>query len=406
MNFGGIIAGALGGGAQAAGEIADANLKEQAAERAEKRSLALNFEKFKQEANYKLQMDRQAQERYMADSERVTARASSNMRGQDVAALDMLNNQVGGDSPEMSREEMAKLLEENPQYRQVYEQAGYMAPRRQSGIIGEEVRAARELGADPALRKDLTQAQKDMTVAERDAARERRDEQRYDLQVAREERQAAEGAARLSQGEQRLDLLGQQIAKSGSKDSPDTQEKLNTTINTHRQLITADSERLKSLEVMDPSNPEVAMLREGISRSRAIIAKAQKLQDTNLSGGDAAPTPSPAPAPRPGAAAPAAGGGKFASTAAEKDIAGVLRGQLEENKAALATERDPNKRQRLQANVAELEKQIQALGGSSQSNDNRRSGPGVATPKTFAERDALPPGTKYMAPDGTIRTKS
>lgn len=389
MNFGGIIAGALGGGAQAAGEIADANLKEAAAQRAEQRSLQLNFERFKQEANYKLQMDRQAQERYMADSERVTARAAGNMRGQDVAALDILNNQVGGDSPEMSREEMTKLLEENPQYRQVYEQAGYMAPRRQSGIIGEEVKAARELGADPALRKDLTQAQKDMTTAERDAARERRDEQRYDLQVAREERQAAEGAARLSQGEQRLDLLGQQIAKSGSKDSPDTQEKLNTTINTHRQLITADSERLKSLEVMDPSNPEVAMLREGISRSRAIIAKAQKLQDTNLSGGDATPAPSPAPAPRPGAAAPAAGGKvSMKSTPEEMDKIPIWRGQLEEANKALASATLDSERNRARENIRQLNALIdETLRKSGQTNDNRASAPGARTPiEAFLKR--------------------
>lgn len=388
MNFGGIIAGALSGGAQAVGQIADDNLKEQAAMRAEQRSLQLNFEKFKQEADYKLRLDRQAQERYMTDAERVTARAGANMRGQDAASLDMLNNQVGGDAPEMSREEIAKLLEENPQYRQVYEQAGYMAPRKQSGIIGEEVRAARELGADPALRKDLTQAQKDMTTAERDAARERRDEQRYDLQVAREERQS-------DQGERRLELLAQQISKSGSKDSPDTQEKLNTTINTHRQLITADSERLKTLETMDPKNPEITNLKDGIARSRSIIAKAQKLQDTNLSGGDA-PAPSPAPAPRPGSSAPVSGGKpSWQSQQAYSDQVQIILNEWKR-------ETDPEVK-------AALTRELKRLGvdPTSQSNDNRASGPGaIPQINSREELNALPKGSRYIAPDGTTRIKS
>lgn len=385
MNFGGIIAGALSGGAQAVGQIADDNLKEQAAMRAEQRSLALNMEKFEQEADYKLRLDRQAQERYMADAERVTARAGANMRGQDAASLDMLNNQVGGEAPEMSREEIATLLEENLQYRQVYEQAGYMAPRKQSGIIGEEVRAARELGADPALRKDLTQAQKDTISAEDKASRERREDQRYNLQVAREERQS-------DQGERRLELLAQQIANKGSKDSPDTQEKLNTTINTHRQLITADSERLKTLETMDPKNPEIAGLKDGIARSRAIIAKAQKLQDTNLSGGDAAPSP----APRPGSSSPVSGGKpSWQSPQAYSDQVQIILNEWRK-------ESDPEVK-------AALTRELKRLGvdPTSQSNDNRGSGPGaIPQINSREELNALPKGSRYIAPDGTTRIKS
>lgn len=178
MNWGGIIAGAIGGGAQAVGEIADQNLKEQAVERAEKRSLQLNFEKFKQETDHKLQKEAQRRSMIADQGERLMDRAGSNMRKQDAMAIDLLNNKVAGESPDMSQEEIAQLLKDNPEYRQIWEQARYMDPRKQSGIIGEQVTAAREIGADPEIRKDLQDTLTRTLTAERDASRDAATERR------------------------------------------------------------------------------------------------------------------------------------------------------------------------------------------------------------------------------------
>lgn len=407
MNFGGIIAGALSGGAQAVGQIADNNLKEQAAMRAEQRSLQLNFEKFKQEADYKLRLDRQAQESYMADAERVTARAGANMRGQDAASLDMLNNQVGGDAPEMSREEIAKLLEENPQYRQVYEQAGYMAPRKQSGIIGEEVRAARELGADPALRKDLTQAQKDMTTAERDAARERRDERRLDQTDDRNADAARRTDALIAKYEQDA---GSKAAKEGLREHltylDGQRKRLASTLQDLRQSEKTELENAKSKDKDQIKADYKAKRAAAEQEDRMLSEDYQRVRERLFSDPPAAP--SPAPAPRPGAVAPAPGGKvSMKSTPEEMNIRGTLEKQLERNKYDLANSPNPSVRADAKKNIAELEEQIQLLGGSSQSNDNRRSGPG-AIPKINSreEMNALPKGTRFIAPDGTTRIKS
>lgn len=376
MNWGGIIAGALGGGAQAVGEIADANLKEQAAQRAEQRSLQLNMERFKQEADYKLRLDRQAQERYMADAERVTSRAGANMRGQDAATLDTLNDRVGGEAPEMSREEIAKLLEENPQYRQVYEQAGYMAPRRQSGIIGEEVKAARELGADPALRKDLTQAQKDATTAERDAVRQAQQDRRLDQADDREARRAAETAARLELDAQRLELLAQGKDKVTSSDRIN----LNTTISTNQRVIRDASEQLKTLRVTDPNNPRVSELEADIADSQRLIKTAQAILMENLEGKRATPAPSPAPAPRPGAAAPAAGGSKLGNLPGEANEARALQDAFVREQMAYLEAKTDLEKNRAVVNMEEIQKRAKRLGLNLQNGDNAASAPAARPP--------------------------
>lgn len=388
MNFGGIIAGALGGGAQAAGQIADDNLKEQAQMRAEQRSLQLNFERFKQEADYKLRMDRQAQERYMADAERVTSRAAGNMRGQDAATLDTLNDRVGGEAPEMSREEIANLLEENPQYRQVYEQAGYMAPRRQSGIIGEEVRAARELGADPALRKDLSQAQKDMATAEAQAAKERREERRLDQTDDRNADAARRTDALIQKYEQDA---GSKAAKDGLREHLsylDGQRK--RLADNLRDLRQSEKQELDGA-ALDPAQRDAIKADYKTRRQKAEQEDAELSQDYQRVRErlfNDAPAASSAPAPRPaGSPAPAGGKVSMKSTPEEMDIRGSLEQQLERNKYDLANSPNPSVRADAKRNIAELEKQIQALGGSRRTNDNRASAPTTRTPiESFLKR--------------------
>lgn len=187
MNWGGIIAGALGGGAKAAYEIADT---------AEKRQQRLaDFELGRQARREDRLWDMEAAQRaadeklrlYVRDYERVQDRAAQIGQQRDAMALGQINDQIQGDSPQATDAEIQRLLAENPEYRAVYERAGYLDPQKQSSLVADKIQAAREVGAVPEVRKDLADTYARTLQAERDAERaeiDRRREDRRDSEFA------------------------------------------------------------------------------------------------------------------------------------------------------------------------------------------------------------------------------
>jgi hypothetical protein len=157
--LGGILAGALGGGARAAGQIADSNI----AFNQRKQLIEQEMERKRQEAE---EMDK----RLLDGFDKAREGGAALGRQSDATALQGLGSQTQGDAPVMSSDEIQKLLAENPQYRSVYEGAGLLASRPDSEEYALQAQAAREAGAPAEVRKELNERSDRYRTAERQAA--------------------------------------------------------------------------------------------------------------------------------------------------------------------------------------------------------------------------------------------
>lgn len=152
-------------------------LREQRLLDREERRIAL-----KEEAE-RTRTEREAQER--ADiAINAATRAEEKAVGRDAGVIGRIANQVSGDSPAMSQEEIKQLIAENPQYRDLYRKAGYIEdkvdPRLQRAI--DEESAARELGAKPTLLEAYAKARKDVLSQIAEENRETNRERQLDQQ--------------------------------------------------------------------------------------------------------------------------------------------------------------------------------------------------------------------------------
>ena len=111
----------------------------------------------------------------------------------DVGKLSGIAQRVEGDSPAATDEDFRKLIEENPQYREVYRKAGLiergMTRNEQRMQAAEDsVQAARELGASSTLLKSYQDTKKSVLDAIKEEYREKRDEQRDTEPMAQQDR--------------------------------------------------------------------------------------------------------------------------------------------------------------------------------------------------------------------------
>lgn len=113
----------------------------------------------------------------------------------DIKGLINKQAQIGGDAPAASEDEIRKLIEENPQYREVYRQAGYIdkAPSRNEQRlqnVEDQVQAARELGASSTLLKSYQETKKSVLEEIKAENVEKRNEQRHQEVLTQNERLA------------------------------------------------------------------------------------------------------------------------------------------------------------------------------------------------------------------------
>lgn len=180
-----------------------------------------------------------------------------------------------------------------------------------------------------------------------------------------------------------------------------------------------------------PGSPEAQEL-AGMRENLASLGEERKTYQSLLAGsqgGNAAPPPAalaPSTAPADVGATPAGtpGLGQYdtppsrrgpnsriapaAQAASEADRSKVLGGELAKAQAGLATSADPEERARLTGDVAAVQKEL-----GRQSPASRASASAVTPPQTGpiqvaskAERDKLPKGTKYRAPNGDVYIKN
>lgn len=145
----------------------------------------------------------------------------------DVGVLQGKAAQVEGDSPVMSKEEMLKLIKENPEYREVYRKAGLIGEDKMDPRLrraDDEERAAREVGVSSSVLESYRKAKSDTLAIIKQENRDARDD-------AKEERRGKEFAALLPIRQQQADAGTTRANKpSGSGGGTDSGEKIFKTI--------------------------------------------------------------------------------------------------------------------------------------------------------------------------------
>lgn len=115
--------------------------------------------------------------------------------------LKTVQGQIAGESPAMSEAEIQQLIKENPQYKKVYEEAGYVTKRDERRERAEgAILSAMAAGAHSTTKKDL-EAQRIAVM------KEIGDEFKEDKETAYRAQQATQNEAR----DKRLELLAQDV---------------------------------------------------------------------------------------------------------------------------------------------------------------------------------------------------
>ncbi len=278
--------------------------------------------------------EEQLKQRMISETAAAREGADDIARGRVAGQVQGLGSQVAGDSPVMEREEIERLLKENPEYEQVYRQAGLikdgMDPRAQRAT--DQYEAALSAGASSATLQGLEKAKKSVLDLIREENRDKATERRFDLQEQRMDQQQENFTASLGIRQQQADASTTRADTAATR--AENRLNLNAIVSTQGQVIRDLGRSPPRIRGATPEQQEAAdrKWQESIDKARSIQDLAQD---------------------------------------------------------------------RLNKSFAEPASQ------ASNSGDNTgSSNPGMPRPQTREEVDQLPIGTRYIAPDGTIRTKS
>lgn len=246
MDWGGVIAGAMGGGAQAIGQIADNNLRVREQEASEQRRALFDEQRANRAMDRKLQLEEQQRDmrgkRLMDQQDQISDKATELRQSKNVGSLADTQSRVSGESPSASKDELAGLMAD-PKNRQIYEDAGYIPKTTASGLVRDRMDAARAIGADPELRKELGQEYQQTTQAEANALKNEREERKLD------QKDSALAEERRS-NQVREDLRMRQLSAAISKASgggSGSREAL-AFLGEERKSLTADKQDLRARE--------------------------------------------------------------------------------------------------------------------------------------------------------------
>jgi hypothetical protein len=238
---------------------------------------------------------------------------SARMAGQ----LKTVQGQIAGESPAMSEAELQQLIKDNPQYKKIYEEAGYVTKKDERRERAEgAILSAMAAGAHSTTKKDL-EAQRVAVIKEID----------QEFKEAKEAAYRADTNRRLDQTDERLGILGKnsetmarnaataeaRAAKDNARETT-KRDARETTMDLSRKLDVARDALAEKLGVSTNNlNEELARLQKraendpkskeklaGLQSARDAVAAARdRLTAWEAKGGsDTAPA---APAPSGGA---------------------------------------------------------------------------------------------------------
>ena len=187
-------------------------------------------------------------QRIISESEQVQQRAAEAPARRVAGELDKYGSMVAGDSPEMSKEEIQKLVQENPQYRAVYEKAG---------LIGADK-------MDPRLRASSDRAEAAMSIGAHSSVIEAYSKERDSvLKEIKEENAVKRSEKRDDQRDRQLDIMDKRANATAARANAPAADKPITGVDLERTAKAAERALSMQLGVPVKDVPEtVARLKK------------------------------------------------------------------------------------------------------------------------------------------------
>lgn len=385
MGMGMLFAGALTGGANAVGQLADDAIKQRERDQVRQQSIMDRRNELLFEMKAKADMARQADLEDAQKYEGATGRAEKVGDDRRFAKFrDDLRATGGGEG--MSEEQLREVFNSQYNNKQSTTEAGgtrYMEPesRAKADVLDELRKGGASGGLLKTARDDLTNTQRAEQQARSEALKEKQLEQRDRQFAERLDQQAmlADERNRVT-----LEAADRRASGSGKKSSEiDQTEKLSVLKDVKAK---ADATRPKRSDYASEKRYEEAMTKWQESEDGQISTEASRRIKEVFGGA-------------PSKAQPMDDAGRASNDvdALRREISRVEGGK---DNPAVKSERLAILREELK----KAEGQAKTAGQKSTVKDNQTTGaPSKVSSK--AEYDALPKGARYVAPDGTVRTK-
>ena len=353
MGMGMLFAGALAGGAKAADEIVDQAYKREEADRVRQQGLADRREAVLWEMKLKADMARQEEEATAAGYVKAAQRGAQIGNERGARELEAASASIPSSGPHGEERITPEMIASMPPAaRAVYERQMGLTDDSELQQLRDQVTAAGEVGAPGAVRKGLLESYKE-------AHKEDKEAKDRDLRLEQEDRKdAREADRRKAESENlmlRLEFMERRAAARGSSGGGSAAKVRSTKTNADGEVIAIMSDgTTKPLGIQDQ------VFSKNVA---AIVAKMDgEIQYRKLSESE-----------------------KVALAKAR--LAGVVMGDGADDDSAPAVQAKPA-----------------AQKSATKDNQTIKSGaPVVVT--TQAQYQALPKGTRYTAPDGTVRIK-
>lgn len=385
MGMGMLFAGALTGGANAVGQLADDAIKQRERSEVRQQSIMDRRNELLFEMKAKADMARQGELEDAQKYDGAVGRADKVGDDRRFAKFrEDLRATGGGEG--MSEEQLREVFNSQYNNKQSTTEAGgtrYMEPesRNKADVLDELRKGGASGGLLKTAREDLTNTQRAEQQARSEALKEKQLEQRDRQFAERLDQQAmlADERNRVT-----LEAADRRASGSGKKSSEiDQTEKLSVLKDVKAK---ADATRPKRSDYASEKRYEEAMTKWQESEDGKISTEAsRRIRDVF---GDVSSKVQPMDD---------AGSASSDVDALRREISRVESGR---DNPAVKSERLAILREELK----KAEGQAKTAGQKSTAKDNRTTGaPSKVSSK--AEYDALPKGARYVAPDGTVRTK-
>jgi len=216
--------------------------------------------------------DEALQQRKIKEITAAEARAQQMPNEREVAQISQYGSQVAGESPAATPEQIKELVDKNPQYRKVYEDAGLIQkenPRLQAA--SDTVKAAMEAGAHSSTIKDL---QDQRTAVLKEISEENR--------VKKQEAFEASTNARLDILAQNANSTARMAGAAETRANKDTggRDHRETTMDLDRKLKSAKDDLAEHLGVNTTNvNEELSRLRKRAESDPTSKAKLEAAKD-------------------------------------------------------------------------------------------------------------------------------
>ena len=353
MGMGMLFAGALAGGAKAIDDIVDQSYKREESERVRQQGLADKREAVLWEMKLKADMARQEDEAVSAGYAKAARRGAEIGNERGARELEAVSASIPSSGPHGEERITPEMIASMPPAaRAVYERQMGLTDDSELQQLRDQVTAAGEVGAPGAVRKGLLESYKE-------AHKEDKEAKDRDLRMEQEDRKdAREADRRKAESENlmlRLETMERRAAARGSSGGGSAAKVRSTKTNADGEVIAIMSDgTTKPLGIQDQ------VFSKNVA---AMVAKMDgDIQYRKLSESE-----------------------KVAL--AKSRLAGVVTGDGADDDSAPAVQAKPA-----------------AQKSATKDNQTIKSGaPVVVT--TQAQYQALPKGTRYTAPDGTVRIK-